>query len=117
MDLFAKILPLFLSTMAGFPLDRVECAAVNGDEFAPKESQSVAEEGTFSADALQRVRMLLAKISHRFKIWGEFVPQPPQLQVALACVFAFSTGAHRVYVPIERKVQPIARMLGGATWL
>src|SRR5215471_20652869 len=95
-DLFEKILPLFLRKIACFTLDRFAFATVNGDECSPKEIQGLAQDGKFAADSLQRLRILFAKISNRFKIGGEFVQQPQQFQVALAFVFKFSTGANLV---------------------
>jgi hypothetical protein len=79
MELFEPILPLLLSKIPCLTLDRFACAAVHGAECSPTELQGLAEDGQFSADALQRVRMLFAKSGKRFKIWGELVQQPPQL--------------------------------------
>jgi len=95
-DLLENMLQLFLGTISCFTIDRFAFAAVKGDECSPKELQGLAEDGTFSADAFQRLCIVVAKISNRFKIWGELGQQPQQLQMALACVCKFSTGANLV---------------------
>jgi hypothetical protein len=91
MNVFEKIRQLFLRKISGFTIDRFEFAAVNGDKFLPKEVQSLAEDGKCSADALQRLRILFANSSDRFKGGGELVQQPPQLELALAFVLELAT--------------------------
>src|SRR5262249_29823862 len=112
MDWFEQMLQRFLSTIPCCTLDRFACAAVNGNECSSKAIQGRAEEGQCSADPREGVWILLAKLGKRFTIWGALVQQPHELQVALACVCAFSTRAARVEGPREIPCQHRARMIG-----
>src|SRR5215212_5880826 len=105
---------LLVSEIAFAVIDRLELTAIDRDQFTTEELQLLTQQREGTADFLDRLEVVFAKIGDRLEIRPELFEQPHQLKIASRLAFEETRGAKSVEIAIDIQLEQISRMVGWA---
>src|SRR6266545_2979632 len=108
---------LLVSEIAFAIIDRLELTAIDRHQFTTEEIQLLTQQRKGTADLLDRLEVIFAKIGDRLEIRRELFEQPHELNIASRLAFEETRGAQSVEIAIDIQLEQISWMVGGtATW-
>jgi len=94
-------------------IDRLELAAVDGDDGVAEQVQPTAKHHELCAGGLDCRTVILAEVGQRLEVGHQPTGQPDQLNVALALAFEAPARWDAVEVAVEIDLEQDRRMVGG----
>ena len=117
LQLLQIFLHLGLGEVALTAVDRLELAAVNGDQLSAEQIQLPAQQAEGFEHFLERLAVVFTKVSDGLMVRSQFAQQPHHLDIALALLLQLTTAADAVQVAVDIQFQQVARRIGRATRL
>src|SRR6266508_4273019 len=105
---------LLVSEIALAVIDRLELTAIDRDEFTAEELQLLTQQRKGTADLLDRLEVVFAKIGDRLEIRRELFEQPHQLNIASRLAFEQTRGAQSIEIAVDIQLEQISGMIGWA---
>jgi len=93
-------------------VDRLELAAVDGDQSVREQAHAAAEKDEAPAGRLDRCAIVAAEVGNRLEVGSQVAEQPDQLEVSLRLALQAPAGGNAVQVAVDVELQQCAWMVG-----
>jgi hypothetical protein len=113
LDLLHPLLELVRREVAVAVVDRLELAAVHGDDAVDEQLELAADGHKLAAGLADAAAVVAAEIGDGLEVRGQTPRQPHQLDIALALALQAPAALHAVEVAVDVDLQQHARVVAG----